>query len=362
MDHPLYGGELMAKNRRNPEGAARKKEERQKTKRIENKKIENKKAKKDKVAKRADKIEAKKQLNTAVKEAGKDGRITSKEVKQIAGNTRFNLDKIGSAIGKSNANYNTENLNLNINRGRLTPEQFDAEKNTLIKQFTNQSIKKDPYTGEVRPGPLKRTALKLQDYGVTDFQPKPIQLEMAKLAQSGESLTNKTLQDLASQLNRDKSFKFTTKPQAIVNAANMFGLTGKGNVPLTADNVRKQFASARAVETEAPVNQVDTAENAALDIEKIIKEMTTTVMQGFQNQPDIGALLKGVTDSQNAMFGNMANNNRIQQSQMNPIRMAPVLGVRSAGMQNYGVNNATNTFGRLGNRVQGIKNNSLNLT
>ena len=142
----------------------------------------------------------------------------------------------------------------------------------------------------------------------------------------------------------------------------MFGLTGKGNVPLTADNVRKQFASARAVETEAPVDQVDTAENAALDIEKIIKEMTTTVMQGFQNQPDIGALLKGVTDSQNAMFGNMANNNRIQQSQMNPIRMAPVLGVRSAGTQNYGVNNATNTFGRLGNRVKGIKNNSLNLT
>jgi hypothetical protein len=82
----------------------------------------------------------------------------------------------------------------------------------------------------------------------------------------------------------------------------------------------------------------------------------------MSNQPDIGALLKGVTDSQNAMFGNMMNNNRIQQSQMNPMRMSPVLGVRSAGMQNYGLNNATNAFGRGGTRIGGLKNNSLNLS
>ena len=84
----------MAKDRKNPEGAARKKEARQETKRIEKAKENRQQAKKDKIAKRADKVEAKNQLNIAVKDAGKDGRITSKEVKQIAGNTRFNLDKI----------------------------------------------------------------------------------------------------------------------------------------------------------------------------------------------------------------------------------------------------------------------------
>ena len=387
MDHPLYGGELMARikveskklqNRIDARQTSNQKARQAKTKRHEkkaanrdsrNKKIQKKddafqkqedardnrhQTKADDKASRSKKVKANKSLNQAVKEAGKDGKITSKEVTQIAGNTRFNLDKIGSAIGKSNANYNKENLNYNINRGSLTPEQFNANTNDLLRQYINQSIKKDPYTGKVRPGPMRRTAEKLSDYGVTDFEPKPIQIELAKLAQSGKGLNNKTLQELGS--------RFNIRPQALVNAANMFGLTGKGNTPLTADNVRSQFRTARAVETEAPAEQVDPAENAALDLEKIIKEMTTTVMQGFSNQPDIGSLMEKLTNSQNAMFGNMVNNNRIQQSQMNPIRMAPVLGVRSAGTQNYGVNNATNTFGRTGDRVQGIKNNSLNLT
>ena len=387
MDYPLYGGELMARikveskklqNRIDARQTSNQKARQAKTKRHEkkaanrdsrNKKIQKKddafqkqedardnrhQTKADDKASRSKKVKANKSLNQAVKEAGKDGRITSKEVNQIAGNTRFNLDKITSAIGNSNANYNKENLNYNINRGSLTPEQFNANTNDLLRQYINQSIKKDPYTGKVRPGPMRRTAEKLSDYGVTDFEPKPIQIELAKLAQSGKGLNNKTLQELGS--------RFNIRPQALVNAANMFGLTGKGNAPLTADNVRSQFRTANADETETTVEQVDPAENAALDLEKMMEGFASIVKQGFQNQPDIGSLMEKLTNSQNALFGNMVNNNRIQQSQMNPIRMAPVLGVRSAGTQNYGVNNATNTFGRTGSRVQGIKNNSLNLT
>ena len=386
MDHPLYGGELMSRMIKNPKGRERRIEKRKESNKIAKKQEEAKESrheqkaadiksrknkiekkenqaiakqnrqqdKKDEIASRARKVDARDSLAKEIKSAGKDGKLTSKEITNISSNTRLNLDKITSALGKSNASYNKENLNYNINRGSLTPEQFNANKNDLLRQYTNQSIKKDPYTGKVMSGPLRRTAEKLSGYGVTDFQPKPIQLELAKLAQSGKGLNNKTLQELGS--------KFDIRPQALVNAANMFGLTGQGNTPLTADNVRSQFRTARAVETEAPVEQVDTAENAVLDLEKMMEGFASIVKQGFQNQPDIGSLMEKLTNSQNAMFGNMVNNNRIQQSQMNPIRMAPVLGVRSAGTQNYGVNNATNTFGRTGDRVQGIKNNSLNLT
>ena len=224
----------------------------------------------------------------------------------------------------------------------------------MIDKFDNASISKDPYTGKTNQNKLNRISEKLAAYDAGNYKPSELKLDFLKLGNRGGVIGEKKLQQYATN-NPD------VQANTFAKMAKNAGVTLKGGGDITAQTVRGYRKTPETgAAASAPATQT---ENQVLDAQEIIDSMQTMLADKFSQpaQPDFAALLRGITESQNSMFANMMNNNRIQQSQMNPMRMSPVLGIRSAGMQNYGLNNATNAFGRDGTRFGGLKNNSLNL-
>jgi len=320
MDHPLYGGELMAK--KNKDTAKRR--------------------------------QAVKNANLNIKKAASDGTVKNSEIKKIASNSNLSTKKLQKLIGKTEAKTGNDNVGFVINKERMTLPEIKKKQKKLTGKYDQASINKDPYTGKINEKKLGRIDNKLETFGLTGYNPNPGKQALLKQAGKGETISAGKLEQIA--VNNPG-----TQANTLAKYAADAGLTLDGGEGITAKTIRGYRTAAEEAE-EAAANPVTQADNQVLDIKKIMEGFQTMLTNSMSNQPDIGALLKGVTDSQNAMFGNMMNNNRIQQSQMNPLRMSPVLGVRSAGMQNYGINNATNAFGRGGTRIGGLKNNSLNLT
>jgi DNA polymerase III alpha subunit (gram-positive type) len=320
MDHPLYGGKLMAN--KNKDTAKRR--------------------------------QAVKNANLNIKKAASDGKVKNSEIKRIASNSNLSTKKLQKLIGKTEAKTGDDNVGFVINKKRMEAPAFNKKKDKLINKYDAASVTKDPYTRKPNQKKLDRIDKKLETFGVTGYKPNVANQGILEAAQKGETISAGKLEQIA--LNNPG-----TQANTLAKYAADAGLTLNGGGEITAKTIRG-YHTAAAEAAEAAANPVTQADNQVLDIKKIMEGFQTMLTNSMSNQPDIGALLKGVTDSQNAMFGNMMNNNRIQQSQMNPMRMSPVLGVRSAGMQNYGLNNATNAFGRGGTRIGGLKNNSLNLS
>ena len=319
MDHPLYGGELMAKSKKTPK-----------------------------------KKQAIKNANLNIKKAASDGTIKNSEIKRIVKNSNLPTKTLQKLIGKTEAKTGNDNVGFVINKQRMTLPEIKKKQKKLTGKYDKASINKDPYTGKINEKKLGKIDNKLETFGLTGYKPNPGKLEFLKQANKGDTISAGRLEKIA--LNNPD-----TLPITLAKYAADAGLTLDSGEEITKKTIRSYNTAAEEA-AEAAANPVTQADNQALDIKKIMEGFQTMLTNSMSNQPDIGALLEKVTNSQNAMFGNMMNSNRIQQSQMNPLRMSPVLGVRSAGMQNYGLNNATNAFGRDGSRIGGLKNNSLNLT
>ena len=290
-----------------------------------------------------------------IRQAASDGTVKNNEIKRIASKSNLSTKKLQKLIGNTEAKTGEDNVGFVINKKRMEAPAFNKKKNKLIGKYDAASVGKDPYTGKPNQKKLGRLNDKLETFGVTGYKPNAANQGILKAAQKGDTISNNKFEQIVLD-NPD------TQANTIAKFAQNAGLTLDGGGDITTKTIRDYRKTAEEAATAAAAPPVTQADNQVLDIEKILEGFQTMLTNSMSNQPDIGALLKGVTDSQNAMFGNMMNSNRIQQSQMNPLRMSPVLGVRSAGMQNYGVNNATNAFGRGGSRIGGLKNNSLNLT
>ena len=300
-----------------------------------------------KIPKSAKKKQAIHNAKSNIKKAASDGRITSREVKKIGKNSNLSTDRLTNLINKSDAK--SSDVGLTLNRDKLSAKKFNKNKDKLIDRIKNVTGKKDPYTGGTNTKRLDSLGKKLENYGVSDYKPSKLELFFHEKGKDGKGITKGKLNQLA--LNNPEQANYMAR------LARDAGVTLKSGDDITKNMIRGYRKTA-----EKAADPVTQADNQVLDIKEIMEGFQTMLTNSMSNQPDIGAMLRGVTDSQNAMFGNMMNNNRIQQSQMNPMRMSPVLGIRSAGMQNYGLNNATNAFGRDGTRFGGLKNNSLNLS
>ena len=299
--------------------------------------------------------QAVKNANIRIRDAASDGTVKNSEIKKIASNSNLSTKKLQKLIGKTEAKTGNDNVGFVINKERMEAPAFNKKKDKLIGKYDVASVGKDPYTGKPNQKKLGRIDDKLETFGVTGYKPNTANQSILTAAQKGDTISNNKFEQIVLD-NPD------TQANTIAKFAQNAGLTLKDGSDITRETVRGYRNIAEEAAATAAAPPVTQADNQVLDIEKILEGFQTMLTNSMSNQPDIGALLKGVTDSQSAMFGNMMNSNRIQQSQMNPLRMSPVLGVRSAGMQNYGVNNATNAFGRGGTRIGGLKNNSLNLT
>ena len=321
------------------------------------------------------KQQARRNARANIKAAGSDGVITNREAKRIAKKSNLGTKQVAKLIRKSDAKSSAD-VGYQINRDNLSVKDFNAKKEKLKNSFMNVATRKDPYTGGTNQDRLDKISNKLGNYGVNNFNPSELAKYFHKQGKRGGDIRQGRLEKIVSNNPQHQA-------NYIASLARKAGVGLRGGDDITARMIRGIRNPKEVEGTGAGVQAPLGPDQTVTGMHDYINNVTQKILETFgnnDNRIDFGSLFAGMNQSNAAIAQGMNASNaaimgqatgvmqdaikegQVQMSQMNPMRMSPVLGIRSAGMQNYGLNNATNTFGRDGTRFGNLTNNQLNLS